>query len=59
MAAFHPLFYTSLFKPAGPQPTGIPALEDNSYEIEAIFQIENRVTQAKVKWMGYYSSQNQ
>ena len=59
MAAVHPWFYASLLKPAGPQPAGPPALEDNYYEVEAILQINKRGTHAKVKWMGYDSSHNQ
>ena len=51
MAAVHPWFYTSLLKPAGPQPSGPPALEDNSYKVEAILQINKHGTHAKVKWM--------
>ena len=47
MAAVHPLLHTSLFKPAGPQPAGPPALEDNSYEVEAILQINKRGKHAK------------
>ena len=59
MAAVHPWFHTSLLKPAGPQPAGPPVLEDDSYEVEAILQINKRGTYAKVKWMGYDSSHNQ
>ena len=44
MAAVHPWFYSSLFKPSGP-----PALEDDSCEVEAILQINKRGRQAKVK----------
>ena len=48
MAAVHQWFYTSLLKPAGPQPSGPPAQEDDSYEVEAILQINKRGTHAKV-----------
>ena len=51
MSAIHPWFYTSLLKPAGPQPAGPYVLEDNSYEDEAIFQINKHRIHAKVKWM--------
>ena len=50
MAAVYPWFHTSLLKPALPQPFGPPALEDNSYEVEAILQIKKHGTHAKVKW---------
>ena len=56
MAAVHPWFYTSLLKPAGPQTAGPPVLEDDSYEFKAIFQINKRRINAKVKWIGYNSS---
>ena len=59
IAAVHPWFYTSLFKPAGPQPAGPPALEDDSYKVEAILQINKHGTHAKVKWLGCDSSHNQ
>ena len=59
MAAVHPWFHVSFLKPAGPQPAGPSALEDDSYEVEAIFQINKRGTRTKVKWMGYDSSHNQ
>ena len=36
MAAVPLWFHTSLLKAAGPQPSGPPALEDNSYELKAI-----------------------
>ena len=49
MAAIHPWFHTNLLKPAGPQPAGPPALEDDSYKVEAILQINKRGTHAKVK----------
>ena len=39
MVAVHPWFYNSLFKPAGPQPAGPPVLEDDSYKVKAILQI--------------------
>ena len=58
-AAVHPWFHTNLLKLAGPQPAGPPALEDDSYEVEAILQINKRGTHAKVKQMGYDYSQNQ
>ena len=59
MAAVHPWFHTSLLKPAGPQPAGPPVLEDDSYEVEAIIQINKHGTHAKVKWMGYDYPYNQ
>ena len=46
-------FYTSLFKPDGPQPAGSPAPEDNSYKFEAILQIKKLETHAKMKLIGY------
>ena len=49
IAAVHPWFYTSFLKPAGPQPVGPPALEDDSYEFKAILQINKRGAHAKVK----------
>ena len=49
MAAVHPWFHASLFKPAGPQPARLPALEDDSYKIVAILQINKRGIYAKVK----------
>ena len=52
IAAVHPWFHTSLIKPAWPQPAGPPALEDDSYEVEAILRINKRVTHAIVKWIG-------
>ena len=48
-AIIHPLFYTSLFKSAKFQPDRPPMLEDDSYKVEAIFQINKRVIYAKVK----------
>ena len=54
-----PWFYTSLLKPIGPQTSGPPALVDDYYEVEAILQINKRGTHAKVKLVGYDSSQNQ
>ena len=59
MAAIQPWFHTSLLNPTGPQPIGTPALEDDSYEVEAILQINKHGTCTKVKWMGYDSSHNQ
>ena len=59
MAAIDPWFHTSLFKPGRPQPAGPPALEDDSYKVEAILQINKHGTHAKLKWMGYDSSYNQ
>ena len=56
MAAIHLWFYTSLLKPAGPQPVGPPILEDDSFKVTAIIQINKRGTHAKVKWVGYDSS---
>ena len=58
MAIVHPWFHTSLLKLAGPKPAGLPAPEDDSYEFEAILQINKHRNHAKVKWMGYDSSQN-
>ena len=54
MAAIHPWFYTNLFKPAGPQPAGPqpsrpPALEDDSFEVKTILQINKHGIYAKVK----------
>ena len=43
MATVHPWFHTSLLKPAGPQPIEPPALEDESYEVEAIFLINKHI----------------
>ena len=59
MATANPWFYTSLFKPAGLQPTWPPVLEDNTQEVEAILQINKRGIHAKVNWVGYDSSKNQ
>ena len=59
LAAFYPWFHTSPFEPARPQPPRLPALVDNSYEVEAILQINKFRTHAKVAWVGYDSSQNQ
>ena len=56
MATVYPWFHISLLKPAGPQPFGPPALEDDSYEVETILQINKRGTHAKVKWIGNHSS---
>ena len=56
MVSVHPWFYTSLLKPVRPQPAGPPALEDNYYEVKALFQICTRGTHTKVKWVGYDSS---
>ena len=36
MAAVQPWFHTGFLKPAGPQPSGPPALEDNCYKVGAI-----------------------
>ena len=36
MAVVYLWFNTSLLKPAGPQLSGLPELEDNSYEVEAM-----------------------
>ena len=52
MAAIHPWFHTTYFKPAVLQSSGPLALEDNSYEIEAFLQFNKRGTQAKVMLMG-------
>ena len=48
IAAVHPWFQNSLFKPARPQPAGPPVLEDG-YKVEAILQINKPGTHAKVK----------
>ena len=49
IASVHPWFYTSLLKPAGLQPTGPLELEDHSYKIEKILQINKHGTNGKVK----------
>ena len=49
IAAVQPWFHTSLFKPAGPQPIKPPALEDDSYKVETILQINKHGTHDKVK----------
>ena len=59
MAAVHPWFHPILLKPAGPQPAGPLALEDDSYEAEAILQISKRGKHAKMIYIGYDSSYNQ
>ena len=59
MASICPWFHNSLFKPAEPQCTGPPALADDSYKVQAIFQINKHGKHDKVKSMGYDSSQNQ
>ena len=59
MDAVHPWFCSSTFNLVGPYPAVQPALEDDSYEFEAILQIKQRETHAKVKWIGYESSFNQ
>ena len=59
MAAAYPWFYTSLLKPSGPHFAGLPALEDDSYEVEAIILIKTHGTHSKVKWIGCDSSHNQ
>ena len=59
MAAAHPWFHTSLFKPAEPQPAGPLALEGDSYEVEAILQINKCGMYAKGKWISYRSSYKQ
>ena len=53
MATVQQWFHTSILKPAGPQPVGLPALEDDSNEVEVILKINNRGTHVKVKWIGY------
>ena len=53
MAAIYPWFHISLIKPTGPQNDDPHALEDNSYKIDAILQINKRGTLAKVEWIGY------
>ena len=59
MVAVHPWFHTSLLKPAGPQPAGLTALANDSYEVEAILHINKHGIHGKVKWMGYDSYYNQ
>ena len=59
MAAVHPWFHTSLLKPARPHSSGPPTLENDSYEVEAILQINKPGRLAKVKWMGSDYSHNQ
>ena len=59
MAAIHPWFFNGLLKPAGPQPAGPPALEDEPYKIKAILQINKCGTHSKVKWICYDFSQIQ
>ena len=49
IAAVHPWFHTSLPKPAGPQPAGLPALVNDSYEVESILKIYKRGKYDKVK----------
>ena len=49
MADVYPWFHTSPLKPAGPHSAGAPALEDNSYEVETIFQINKHGTYAQMK----------
>ena len=49
MATVHSWFHTNLFKPTGLQPAGPPVLEDNSYKVETILQINKRGKHAKVK----------
>ena len=59
IAAVQPWFRNNFPKQGGPEPAGSPALKYDSYEVEAILQINKRGTHAKVKLMGYDSSQNQ
>ena len=59
MAAACPWFYSNLFKPARPKPTGTPALKDDSYKVEAILQSNKHRIHTQVKWIGYDSSNNQ
>ena len=59
MASVDPWFYSSLLKIVGSQAAGPLALENDSNEVEAIFQINTHGTNATVKWMGYDSSHNQ
>ena len=59
MATGHLWFHTRLLKPAGPQPAGPTVLADDSYEVEAILQINKHEMHAKVKWLGYDSSHKQ
>ena len=47
----------NLLNPAGSQATGLTALEDNSHKVESISQIKKHRTLAKMKWLGYNSSQ--
>ena len=53
MAAVYPWFHTSLFKPDVPHSDLPPALENDSYEVEDIFQINKHGTHSKVKCPGY------
>ena len=59
MVAVYPQFHSSLFKPAGPQPARLFALKDDSYEVEAIFQINKCIKYDKLKWICYDLSCNQ
>ena len=59
MDAVQPWFCKSLFKPAEPQPAGLPDLDNDSYEVKDTLQINKHETHSKVKWMGYDSSHNQ
>ena len=56
MAAVHPRFHTSFLKPTGPQPARPPALEDDYYKVETIFQFKKHGTHPKVKYIRYNSS---
>ena len=55
----HPQFHTRLLKPVGHHSAGLSALEDDSYEVEIILQINKYVIYTKEKLIGYDSSKNQ
>ena len=49
MTTLHLWFHTILFTPTGSQPVWLPALEDNSYKVNAILQINKHRAHAEVK----------
>ena len=59
MVAVYPWFHTSLYKPAGPHSIGPSMLEDDSYEVEAILQVNKHEKKAIVRYMDYNSYYNQ
>ena len=59
IAAIHPWLQTSFLKLAGPQPARPSTLEDDSYKVEAILQINKYISHATVKWIGYNVLHNQ